>query len=82
MKTTVAASEASYTSYGLGLARIETSCGTTLWGHGGGMIGWLSMAVTTADGRHQLAYNYNYNGDWDATSMSEIIEAEYCSTSP
>ncbi len=77
---TIAAPGASSKSYGLGLQRFETSCGTTLWGHGGGMVGWLSMAVTTEDGRHQLAYNYN--GDWDTTSMPKIIEAEYCSTSP
>ncbi|WP_079109949.1 serine hydrolase domain-containing protein [Streptomyces roseifaciens] len=76
---TIAAPGSSSKSYGLGLQRFQTSCGTTLWGHGGGMVGWLSMAVTTADGRHQLAYNYN--GDWDATSMIKIIEAEYCSTS-
>ncbi|MFI9201156.1 serine hydrolase domain-containing protein [Streptomyces sp. NPDC053048] len=78
MKTTVAVPGSSGMSYGLGLARIGTSCGTTLWGHSGGMTGWLSMAVTTADGRHQLAYNYN--GDWDRTSMVKIIEAEYCGT--
>lgn len=76
MKTTVAAPGAPYASYGLGLARIETSCGTTLWGHAGGMVGWLSMAVTTADGRRQLAYNYN--GDWDGVSLFKITEAEYC----
>ncbi|ARZ71801.1 putative D-alanyl-D-alanine carboxypeptidase [Streptomyces albireticuli] len=80
MKTTVPAAPGSpYTSYGLGLARLRTSCGTTLWGHGGGILGWLSMAVTTEDGRHQLAYNYN--GDWDASSLLKIVDAEYCRTS-
>ncbi|MGW2231424.1 serine hydrolase domain-containing protein [Streptomyces formicae] len=63
-------------TYGLGLQRFETSCGTTLWGHGGGMVGWLSMAVTTEDGRHRLSFNLN--GDWDASSMPKIIDAEYC----
>ncbi|MFE0171074.1 serine hydrolase domain-containing protein [Streptomyces sp. NPDC059002] len=73
---TIAAPGTSTTSYGLGLTRFDTSCGTTLWGHGGGMVGWLSLAVTTADGRHQLAYNFN--GDWDAASMPKIMEAEFC----
>ncbi|MGP3638429.1 serine hydrolase domain-containing protein, partial [Streptomyces sp. 24-1644] len=59
MKTTVSAPESPGMSYGLGLTRLKTSCGTTLWGHGGGMVGWLSMALSTADGRHQLAFNYN-----------------------
>ncbi|WP_051854491.1 serine hydrolase domain-containing protein [Streptomyces sp. NRRL B-1347] len=79
MKTTVATPSSSGTRYGLGITRLRTSCGTTLWGHGGGMIGWLSMAVTTEDGRHQLAYNYN--GDWDGSHMPKIVDAEYCKTS-
>ncbi|MFH8562113.1 serine hydrolase domain-containing protein [Streptomyces sp. NPDC017988] len=76
MQTTAVTPGPTDISYGLGLTRIETSCGRTLWGHGGGMVGWLSMAVTTEDGRHQLAFNYN--GDWDATSMQRITEAEFC----
>ncbi|MFJ2770879.1 serine hydrolase domain-containing protein [Streptomyces sp. NPDC087300] len=62
--------------YGLGLQRFETSCGTTLWGHGGGMVGWLSLAVTTEDGRHRLAFNLNE--DWDGSGIGKIIDAEYC----
>ncbi|MEW2527105.1 serine hydrolase domain-containing protein [Streptomyces sp. NPDC047071] len=79
MKTTVATSGSSYTRYGLGISRLRTSCGTTLWGHGGGMIGWLSMVVSTEDGGHQLAYNYN--GDWDTSHMPKIVDAEFCGTS-
>ncbi|GGV10221.1 serine hydrolase domain-containing protein [Streptomyces spectabilis] len=78
MKTTVAVPGSS-TRYGLGISRLRTGCGTTLWGHGGGMIGWLSMAVSTEDGRHQLAYNYN--GDWETSHMPKIVDAEYCGTS-
>ncbi|MFI5809044.1 serine hydrolase domain-containing protein [Streptomyces sp. NPDC051561] len=63
-------------SYGLGLMKIRTSCGTTLWGHGGGMVGSTSLAVTTEDGRHQLAYNRN--GDWNTGAPDAITEAEYC----
>ncbi|MFE0046744.1 serine hydrolase domain-containing protein [Streptomyces albireticuli] len=62
--------------YGLGLQRFATSCGAEVWGHGGGMVGWLSMAVTSADGRHQLAFNFN--GDWETASMSKMVEAEFC----
>ncbi|MCI3928541.1 serine hydrolase domain-containing protein [Streptomyces sp. AN091965] len=79
MKTTVATSGSSYTRYGLGISRLRTSCGTTLWGHGGGMIGWLSMVVSTADGSHQLAYNFN--ADWDTAQMPKIVDAEFCGTS-
>ncbi|MBJ3809112.1 beta-lactamase family protein [Streptomyces flavofungini] len=76
MKTTVSNPNDPSTAYGLGLQRFKTSCGTTVWGHGGGMIGWLSLAVTSEDGRHQLAFNYN--GDWESASLKTIMEAEYC----
>ncbi|MFI1279256.1 serine hydrolase domain-containing protein [Streptomyces sp. NPDC020858] len=78
MKTTVPHPERSDMSYGLGLTQLRTSCGTTLWGHGGGMVGSTSLAVTTEDGRHQLAYNRN--GDWSAGAPTSIMEAEYCPT--
>ncbi|QIB41763.1 serine hydrolase domain-containing protein [Streptomyces aureoverticillatus] len=76
MKTTVTIPGAEDMSYGLGLRRFDTSCGKTVWGHGGGMVGWLSLATSTADGRHQLSLNYN--GDWDAASLRTVMEAEYC----
>ncbi|MEJ8646307.1 serine hydrolase domain-containing protein [Streptomyces sp. MS1.HAVA.3] len=78
MKTTVPHPERSDMSYGLGLTQLRTSCGTTLWGHGGGMVGSTSLAVTTEDGRHQLAYNRN--GDWSTGAPNSIMEAEYCPT--
>ena len=37
--------------YGLGLARLDTRCGT-FWGHTGGSVGYLTQAWATADGRH------------------------------
>ncbi len=76
MKTTVSSAERPDMAYGLGLSRFRTSCGTTLWGHGGGMVGSTSLAVSTEDGRHQLAYNRN--GDWSVGSPQNIMEAEYC----
>ncbi|MFK4066737.1 serine hydrolase domain-containing protein [Streptomyces sp. NPDC029674] len=76
MQTTVTVPDSPDMAYGLGLTRLRTSCGTTLWGHGGGMVGWLSLAVSTADGRHQLAFSYN--GDWDGQSMQAVMEAEFC----
>ncbi|MFI8813340.1 MULTISPECIES: serine hydrolase domain-containing protein [unclassified Streptomyces] len=78
MKTTVPAPGRPNVSYGLGLTRFRTSCGSTVWGHGGGMVGSTSLAVTTGDGRHQLAYNRN--GDWSVASPDGIMEAEYCPT--
>ncbi|MFH8614627.1 serine hydrolase domain-containing protein [Streptomyces sp. NPDC017979] len=64
--------------HGLGLERLPTRCGTTVWGHAGGWIGSLSVAVTTEDGGHSLAYNTN--GDWREDGLYPVIEAEYCGT--
>ncbi|MEW1604124.1 serine hydrolase domain-containing protein [Streptomyces sp. NPDC093808] len=61
--------------YGLGLMSTELSCGVTVWGHGGGIHGSTSEAVTTRNGRHSLAFNYN--GDWAGNSQA-VIDAEYC----
>jgi D-alanyl-D-alanine carboxypeptidase len=46
-----------------------------VWGHGGGIHGSSSEAVTTADGRHSVAFNFN--GDWSGDSDA-VIEAEFC----
>ncbi|MFJ2261236.1 serine hydrolase domain-containing protein [Streptomyces sp. NPDC087844] len=75
MKTTVEVSAIPKAAYGLGLIERELSCGVVVWGHGGGMYGSSSEAVTTADGRHSLAFNFN--GDWSGDTDA-VIEAEYC----
>ncbi|GAA1937938.1 serine hydrolase domain-containing protein [Streptomyces durmitorensis] len=76
MKTTVPVSGAGLiTGYGLGLMKFEPSCGVSVWGHGGNIQGSASQAVTTPDGKHSLAFNFN--GDWAGNSQA-VIEAEYC----
>ncbi|MEU6660754.1 serine hydrolase domain-containing protein [Streptomyces sp. NPDC046821] len=61
--------------YGLALTRTKLSCGTVVWGHNGEIHGSTSGAVTTADGRHSLAFNFN--GDWTGDGRA-VVEAEYC----
>ncbi|WP_046733807.1 serine hydrolase domain-containing protein [Streptomyces humi] len=75
MKTTVPIPGAPNAAYGLGLADVTLPCGVHVWGHDGGIHGSSSDAVTTADGRHALAVNYNadWTGDTDA-----VAEAEFC----
>ncbi|MEV0558605.1 serine hydrolase domain-containing protein [Streptomyces sp. NPDC050597] len=80
MKTTVGNPDFPGASYGLGIERFELSCGTTLWYHDGGMVGWLTLAATTEDGRHQLAFDYNAN--WGAETILPIVDAEYCAPAP
>lgn len=76
MKTTVPMGEAfPGAHYGLGLAQRELSCGRQVWGHHGGILGSTTEAVTTEDGRHSLAFNFN--GDWTGDSDA-VLEAEFC----
>ncbi|NEE11620.1 beta-lactamase family protein [Streptomyces sp. SID7499] len=74
MRTTVESSRDT-SRYGLGLVDRKLSCGVHVWGHDGGIYGSNSDAVTTANGRHSLAVNFN--GDWSG-STDAIIEAEFC----
>ncbi|MFI9749918.1 serine hydrolase domain-containing protein [Streptomyces collinus] len=74
MKTTVDSSRET-SRYGLGLVDRKLGCGVHVWGHDGGIYGSNSDAVTTEDGRHSLAVNFN--GDWSG-STDAIIEAEFC----
>ncbi|MGW4546078.1 serine hydrolase domain-containing protein [Streptomyces violaceorubidus] len=73
MTTTVPAREGA--DYGLGLIKRRLDCGVTVWGHAGGIHGSSSEAVTTGDGRHALALNFN--GDWSGDAEA-VIEAEFC----
>ncbi|MFG2957408.1 serine hydrolase domain-containing protein [Streptomyces sp. NPDC048291] len=76
MKTTVANPDFPGASYGLGIERFELGCGTVLWYHDGAVPGWLTLAATTEDGRHQLAFDYN--ADWGAETVLPLVNAEYC----
>jgi len=61
--------------YGLGVMWSRLSCGTEVWGHGGGIHGSSSGAVTTRDASHSLALNFN--GDWSGETGA-VVEAEFC----
>ncbi|MGW2668027.1 serine hydrolase domain-containing protein [Streptomyces sp. NPDC001272] len=76
MKTTVDNPDWPGASYGLGIERLTLGCGTVLWYHDGGAMGWISLAAFTEDARHQLAFNYNAN--WGAETILPVVNAEYC----
>ncbi|MEV4502911.1 serine hydrolase domain-containing protein [Streptomyces klenkii] len=65
--------------YGLGVAEIPLSCGVTVWSHTGGIHGSLTLATSTADGKHTAAFNLN--GDWTG-DLFALAEAEYCGKAP
>ncbi|WP_327356003.1 serine hydrolase domain-containing protein [Streptomyces sp. NBC_01304] len=75
MKDTVPIEGVPNVSYGLGLMRNELPCGGVVWGHSGGIHGSSSLALTTTDGSHSLALNFN--GDWSGDSDA-VAEAEFC----
>ncbi|WP_206301025.1 serine hydrolase domain-containing protein [Streptomyces populi] len=79
MKSTVRIDGFPDGGYGLGLLERKLSCGVQVWGHDGGIHGSISVAVTTTDGRHSLAFNLN--GDWTG-DVEAVVEAEFCGTRP
>ncbi len=56
MQTTVDASEqfGPGAGYGLGLMRLGLGCGGQVWGHGGEVAGYATVAFSTQDAAHQL----------------------------
>ncbi|AVT29971.1 hypothetical protein C6361_11245 [Plantactinospora sp. BC1] len=57
--------------YGLGLIRLDTTCGT-VWGHGGDTLGHHSVALSTVDGRRTVVsvataepFDAESNPRWD-----------------
>jgi D-alanyl-D-alanine carboxypeptidase len=65
--------------YGLGLIEYETSCGTKVWGHSGGIHGSSTQAFGTRDGRHMITLNFN--GDWVGGGKN-VVSAEFCPPGP
>jgi D-alanyl-D-alanine carboxypeptidase len=61
--------------YGLGLRTERLPCGTTVWGHDGGIYGSQAAVFTTRDGRHAAAFDFN--GDW-AGDTGKLLAAEFC----
>lgn len=80
MKTTVDNPDWPGSSYGLGIERLTLGCGTVLWYHDGGALGWISLAAFTEDARHQLTFSYNAN--WGAETILPLVNAEFCPQTP
>ncbi|HEV7628741.1 MAG TPA: serine hydrolase [Streptomyces sp.] len=59
--------------YGLGLRRSKVGCGKEVWAQVTSST--FAIAVTTRDGSHALAFNFNGDraGDIDA-----VVDAEFC----
>jgi D-alanyl-D-alanine carboxypeptidase len=57
--------------YGLGIQQYDLPCGTTVLGHGGELLGFLTYAMASPEGDRQLTLSYNPLRSPDG--MSEII---------
>jgi D-alanyl-D-alanine carboxypeptidase len=68
--------------YGLGLQQFDLPCGTTVFGHGGELLGYLTYAFATEDGSRQLTLSYNPLRKAEVTAETVIgIAAEsFCPT--
>ncbi|GAA1277402.1 serine hydrolase domain-containing protein [Saccharothrix xinjiangensis] len=76
MRTTEATG--SIFAYGLGLQRYDLPCGTSVWGHGGELIGYLTYAVRADDGRRAvLSYN-PLPGEVPAEAVIGLFSAVFC----
>ena len=65
--------------YGLGLLRMQLSCGTG-WGHDGEFLGNSSLVVASPDGRRQAVVVLNRTGLTTAQSKAELqlLDSAYC----
>ena len=58
--------------YGLGLQQYDLPCGSTVFGHGGELLGFLTYAMASADGGRQLVLSYNPLRSPEGTSETVI----------
>ncbi|MFJ1750498.1 serine hydrolase domain-containing protein [Streptomyces sp. NPDC088116] len=61
--------------YGLGIYSLDLSCGR-FWGHDGAVFGAATMAMSSRDGKRQLAYG------WNLTKYQKINEEGQLEPSP
>jgi D-alanyl-D-alanine carboxypeptidase len=70
-------------NYGLGLEQLTLPSGQTLWGHGGGTLGYQTLALSSADGRRQLSLSFNPWGDADpGPPLQELLFAAFSEPLP
>jgi len=76
MKTTVPVEPG---GYGLGLYSLDLSCGRTIWGHDGGIHGYVTASPHTVDGRRQLAASLNpLTDDGLHEAVDNLILVAHC----
>ncbi len=67
-------------AYGLGLQVLTLPCGTTVWGHDGGVPGFASLVLTTPDARQRIALNAATSpnvGD-PSSGLEQVLGEVFC----
>ncbi|MET8546334.1 serine hydrolase domain-containing protein, partial [Kitasatospora sp. NPDC004799] len=71
-------------TYGLGLQRLDTACGS-FWGHAGGIPGYSTMLLGAADGRREFAGNatvYDAPDEPANAAWFKVITTALCGAQP
>ncbi|WP_459549385.1 serine hydrolase domain-containing protein [Nocardia sp. X0981] len=63
--------------YGLGLQRFDPPCGDSVWGHGGELLGYVSYALRSDEGRAMTMVIASAD-DPDELSMYAVVTSVYC----
>ncbi|MCX0269176.1 beta-lactamase family protein [Nocardia zapadnayensis] len=63
--------------YGLGLQRFDPPCGDSVWGHGGELLGYLSYAYRSDQGRAMTMVTASADSS-NELSMFAVVTSVYC----
>ncbi|MGG2065455.1 serine hydrolase domain-containing protein [Bacillus sp. S14(2024)] len=78
MLTTVPTGRAEINGYGLGIYETKLPSGASIWGHTGGIPGFVTFAGGTLGGKHTLAVNLNSTGRTNSPDpFKNILLAEF-----
>ncbi|ONI83592.1 serine hydrolase [Saccharothrix sp. ALI-22-I] len=65
--------------YGLGISRADLSCGVTVWGHDGGIPGYISMMSSTEDTKTRLTASITTAPDpGELGGVGALLEEVFC----
>jgi D-alanyl-D-alanine carboxypeptidase len=79
MKRTVPFDRSPQDSYGLGLLRVNSSCGKEIWGHGGGIPGFgTSGGVDTTGRAVTLTLNHIPMSGDSVDAAQQVVDAALC----
>jgi D-alanyl-D-alanine carboxypeptidase len=76
MRTTV--SPGAGFGYGLGLYYLDLPCGVRLWGHDGGIVGFVTLSLHSADGRRHLTASMNPLTGPSDDAVGGLLNAAFC----